>query len=210
MPIAVQKAGIIYQIFKTYGDTIEGRTRATEALRALLRFYYGEGYQYNFYGTSVENGLITKAFVDRYNQLRSLSVTVPNAMAQIEASGSVSISFVQRENPVYIYPTYYEYRIRPYSIIDRHEFLPLSLQKLKYIGCKLRGTGINSNSTETTDGGPVVKITRVNQNQIIFSNNSITTARANTSGLPVRQLTSRDISSGTGRVSETVTSIQQS
>lgn len=209
MPIAVQQAGIIYQIFKKYGDTIEGRERATETLRALLRFYYGDGYQYNFYGTSVQNGLITKDFVDRYNQLRSLSVTVSAAMAQIEASGSVNISFIKSENPRYENPWYYEYRILPYDITDKHEFIPLSIQRLKFTGCKLIGTSINANSADTTDGGPVVKITRVNQNQIVFSNNTVTTARANTSGLPVRQLTSRDFNAGSGRVSETVTPLEQ-
>jgi hypothetical protein len=126
-------------------------------------------------------------------------------MAEIQASGSVNISFVKNENPRLIYPWYIEYRIRPYDITDRFEFNPLGLKNLKFNGCKLNGTSINANSTETTDGGPVVKITAVNQNQIVFSNNNITTARSNTSGLPVRQLTSRDFSAGTGRVSETQT-----
>ena len=130
------------------------------------------------------------------------------AIAQIEASGSVNVSFIKTENPRYEYPYgYFDYRIPPYDITDRHEFNPLSIQRLKYIGCKLTASSINANSTSTIDGGPVVKITRVNQNQIVFSNNTVTTARANTSGLPVRQLTSRDFNAGQGRVSETITEV---
>lgn len=203
------KQGSIYRVFNIYGDTQLGREIATRTLENILQFYYGVGYQYHFYGTSVQDGLITKSFVDRYNYLvNTLSLSQAAAIAQIEASGSVNVSFVKTENPRYQYPEgYVEFRIKPYDTTDRHEFIPLGLQNLKYKGCKLIATGINANSTQTIDGGPVIKVTRVNQNQIVFSNNTVTTARANTSGLPVRQLTSRDFAAGTGKVSETITTI---
>lgn len=203
------KQGSIYKVFSIYGDTQTGREIATLTLENILKFYYGEGYQYHFYGNSVHEGLITKDFVDRYNYLvNTAGKTEAEAIAQIEASGSVNVSFVKTENPRYEYPYgYTEYRIRPYDITDRHEFIPLAFQQLKYKGCKLTASSINANSTSTIDGGPVVKITRVNQNQIVFSNNTVTTARANTSGLPVRQLTSRDFNAGQGRVSETITEV---
>jgi len=207
--IPSQQGGAIYRVFKNYGDSTTGRQTATQTLRTILKFYYGDGYQYNFYGRGVDkNGNIIKAFVDRYNDLRNTN-SVAVSMATIESEGWVNISFVKTENPRLEYPVYKEYRIRPYSTVDRHLFAPLGLQNLKYNGCKLNGTGINANSTETTDGGPVVKVTLVNQNQIVFSNNNITTARSNTSGLPVRQLTSRDFSAGTGRISETVSQAPQ-
>ena len=208
-PPAIQTGGAIYLVFQKYGDSANGRQLATQTLSNILRFYYGDGYEYRYYGTSVDsNGYITKAFVDRYNYLRDTNIpnlSVSAAMAQIQASGSVNVSFVKNENPKLEYPWYIEYRIRPYNIVDRFEFNPLSLKNLKFNGCKLSGTSINANSTETTDGGPVVKVTLVNQNQIVFSNNNIATARSNTSGLPVRQLTSKDFSSGTGRISQTQT-----
>lgn len=205
--IPVQSGGGIYRIFNQYGDSQEARELATAFLRNVLRFYYGDAYQYIFFGTSVQNGLITKSFVDVYNNARTGGLSVSQAMATIESGGYVKVSFVKTENPRYEYPWYYEYRILPYSIVDRFEFFPLSIKNLKFNGCKLTGTGINANSTETTDGGPVVKVTVVNQNQIVFSNNNITTARANTSGLPVRQLTSRDIAAGAGTISRNTTGI---
>lgn len=210
MPIIpVQQAGVLYQIFVRYGDTQLGRETATRYLRSILKFYYGEAYEYRFYGNSVDqNGNITYDFIYWFNYLvDSKGLTDQNALAQIESSGSVNITFLLKENPRYDYPVYYDYRIRPYSVIDRHEFIPMALQNLKFKGSKIKGTNINANSTETTDGGPVVKITSVNQNQIVFSNNNITTARANTSGLPVRQITSRNISAGSGRISEQQTNI---
>lgn len=200
-----QQGGALYKVFRDYGDGLEGRQRATNIARYLLENLYGSAYQFNFYGTYVVTGLITKAYVDRYNTLISNGDTVSAAMSTLENEGAVRVAFVKTENPRYEYPFgYTEYRIAPYDITDRHEFIPLSFQRLKYKGCKLSGTSINANSTETTDGGPVVKLTRVNQNQITFSNNTVTTARANTSGLPVRQLTSRDFLAGSGRVSETI------
>lgn len=202
------KQGSIYAIFNALGDTLDARILATRTLQNILRFYYGAGYEYNFYGTSVEDGLITKKFVDRYIFLdNTVNLTPSQAIAQIEASGSVNIAFVKTENPRYEYPIYIDLRIAPYDITDRHTFIPLSLQNLKYAGCKLTASGINANSNQTVDGGPVIKITRVNQNQIVFANNAVTTARANTSGLPVRQLTSRDFDAGAGRVSSITTTI---
>jgi hypothetical protein len=49
-------------------------------------------------------------------------------------------------------------------------------------GSKLVGSAINVNSTQTIDGGPVVKVTKVNPNQIVFSNNQLTTIDRATSG----------------------------
>jgi len=192
-----RRQGVIYRIFAQYGDSLTGRQFATQALTNILKITYGEAYEYNYYGTSVQNGLITKAFVDRYNFLiTGGGLTTAQAMAQIESSGSVNISFVKTENPRFEYPNYFDFRVAPYDITDRYQFTPLGIQNLKFNGCKLTASSINSNSSQTTDGGPVVKLTNVNQNQIVFSNNQVTTARSNTSGLPVRQLTSRDFSAG--------------
>jgi hypothetical protein len=53
----------------------------------------------------------------------------------------------------------------------------------RYNGSKLTGAGININSSATVDGGPVVKVTKVNPNQIVFSNNQITTIDQSVTGV---------------------------
>jgi hypothetical protein len=207
MAIPAQEFLAISKPFSKYGDTIQARKLATQKLREILKFWFGSAYTFNFYGNAVDkNGYITKQFYDVYRAIQSTvdpnqndGIYTRQAIEAVEAQNLLNIAFLKDMNPTYEYPYgYTEYRIAPYDTTDRHLFLPLGLQNLKYHGCKLNGTGINANSTETTDGGPVVKVTLVNQNQIVFSNNNITTARSNTSGLPVRQLTSRDFSAGKG------------
>jgi hypothetical protein len=52
-------------------------------------------------------------------------------------------------------------------------------------GSKLVGSAINANSTQTVDGGPVVKVTKVNPNQVVFAGNQLTTIdRANSGRRP--------------------------
>ena len=53
----------------------------------------------------------------------------------------------------------------------------------RYNGSKLAGSAINVDSPDTVDGGPVVKITFVNPNQLIFSSNQITTIDQATTGI---------------------------
>ncbi len=61
-------------------------------------------------------------------------------------------------------------------------------ENLRYAGSKLTGPGINVDTSNTVDGGPVVKITRVNPNQIVFANNQITTIDENTTGNRKRRI----------------------
>ena len=54
----------------------------------------------------------------------------------------------------------------------------------RFEGSKLIGADINVKSRQTVDGGPVVKVTQVNPNQIVFANNQLTTLdRASASDL---------------------------
>lgn len=62
------------------------------------------------------------------------------------------------------------------------------LNNLKYNGCKLSGPGINVNTANTIDGGPVVKVTQVNPNQIVFANNQVTTIDQSVTGVKKRTL----------------------
>jgi hypothetical protein len=59
---------------------------------------------------------------------------------------------------------------------------------MKWNGSKLSGPGVNVNTANTVDGGPVVKITRVNPNQIVFANNQITTINESTTGVRKRSI----------------------
>ena len=219
MAIPAKEQNALTKVFNTYGDSTTGRQLATQKFREILKFWFGSAYVFNFYGEAIDsNGYITKRLIDVFNQFNgtpSLALGpgqgTQEALEAIESQNLLNIVFLKDINPSYQYPYgYVEYRISPYNTTDRFEFNPLGLKNLKFNGCKLSGTSINANSTETTDGGPVVKITLVNQNQIVFSNNNITTARANTSGLPVRQLTSKDFSAGTGRVSQEQTVVPTS
>ena len=216
MAIPAQEFLAISKIFVKYGDTTQARTLATEKFREILKFWFGSAYTFNFYGNAVDpQGYITKTLYDVYQAISSTfdpsandGIYIRQAIAAVEAQNLLNIIFIKDINPIYEYPYgYTEYRIAPYSIIDRHLDLPMGIQNLKFHGCKLNGTSINANSAETIDGGPVVKLTLVNQNQVVFSNNNVTTARSNTSGLPVRQLTSRDFSAGNGIISQNTTNI---
>lgn len=48
-------------------------------------------------------------------------------------------------------------------------------ENIKYVGSKLTGPGININTNDTVDGGPVVKVTKVNKKRLVFSRNQPTT-----------------------------------
>jgi len=64
------------------------------------------------------------------------------------------------------------------------KFQGTGYKNARFEGSKLTGFDININSRQTVDGGPVVKVTQVNPNQIVFANNQLTTLdRANTSDL---------------------------
>jgi len=52
----------------------------------------------------------------------------------------------------------------------------------RFNGSKLVGSAINANSTKPVDGGPVVKVTKVNPNKIVLANNQLTTIDRATSG----------------------------
>ena len=58
----------------------------------------------------------------------------------------------------------------------------------RYEGSKLSGPGINMDTPNTIDGGPVVKVTKVNPNQIVFANNQITTVDKSTTGVKSKSI----------------------
>jgi hypothetical protein len=85
---------------------------------------------------------------------------------------------------------------------DIQDFQKGSMQHISslnqtYGGAKLTGPAINVNSSQTIDGGPVVKITKVNPNQLTFADKQITTIDQNISGIKTRKV-SDDIRSNIG------------
>jgi hypothetical protein len=56
-----------------------------------------------------------------------------------------------------------------------NKFFGTGYENSRYNGSKLSGNAINVDSVYTIDGGPVVKVTSVNPNQLVFSSNQITT-----------------------------------
>jgi len=59
---------------------------------------------------------------------------------------------------------------------------------LRYFGSKLTGPGINIDTPNTIDGGPVVKITTVNPNQLVFASNQISTIDQSATGTQRRSI----------------------
>ena len=72
------------------------------------------------------------------------------------------------------------------KVFKEKEVISIAISELdlsKNIQNALKGD-ININSRQTVDGGPVVKVTQVSPNRIVFANNQLTTLdRANTSDL---------------------------
>jgi len=62
-----------------------------------------------------------------------------------------------------------------YKIADVQDSQAAGQENMKYNGSKLTGPGININTSNTVDGGPVVKVTKVNKKKIVFSKNQPTT-----------------------------------
>jgi len=192
----IRRSGATLVTYPITYDDIINRKNATNTFINLLRLKYGNAAAFILSGPGVDNnGLLTDDLFDQFNNtLVSIAGTPTAAEIQTafnDITSQVYVTVIYPTQPTYEYPWYYEYRFYPYSTLDRFEFNSKQIQNLKYLGSKLTSTAINVDSAQTSDGGPVVKVSKVNQNQIVFSNNNITTARANISGLPIRQLTAR-------------------
>jgi len=64
----------------------------------------------------------------------------------------------------------------------------IGIQNHRYRGSRLTAPGINIDSPNTIDGGPVVRVTQVNPNRIVFSNNQLTTIDQATTGVRRRSI----------------------
>ena len=73
----------------------------------------------------------------------------------------------------------YLYKINKAQV---NTFFGTGHENARWNGSKLVGDAINVDSPNTVDGGPVVKVTAVNPNQIIFANNQVTTINKSVTG----------------------------
>ena len=87
--------------------------------------------------------------------------------AEIDVDDDVTISSV------------YLYKINKAQV---NTFFGTGHENARWNGSKLVGDAINVDSPNTVDGGPVVKVTAVNPNQIIFANNQVTTINKSVTG----------------------------
>ena len=74
------------------------------------------------------------------------------------------------------------------KIADIQDYSPRGWSNLKFDGSKLTGPGINIDTPNTIDGGPVVKITTVNPNQLVFASNQISTIDQSATGTQRRSI----------------------
>ena len=111
--------------------------------------------------TSLSSSFITSSSIS-YSYISSASLQPSSSL--IASSSLISSSFVS-------------YPMEP-------KFQGTGYKNARFEGSKLTGFDININSRQTVDGGPVVKVTQVSPNRIVFANNQLTTLdRANTSDL---------------------------
>ena len=62
------------------------------------------------------------------------------------------------------------------------DFIPHGTLNHRYLGSKLTASAVNVDTSVTVDGGPVVKVTEVNPNKLVFSSNQLTTVSKTISG----------------------------
>jgi len=75
-----------------------------------------------------------------------------------------------------------------YSLAEVQQVRSDGWRNSRYNGCKLTADAVNINSKQTIDGGPVVKVIKVNPNQIIFASGQWTTIDENNTGIKKRTI----------------------
>lgn len=130
----------------------------------------------------MEDSVLTNRYVGRYRLTESASFhTIQTIVDHAPTSNYLS----ERE---YFYSSAASASLGLYSSSSlvlaeiNVDHASTGLQNLRFNGCKLTGTGINIDSSTTTDGGPVVKVMDVNPNQIIYNSGQLTTIDAMSSG----------------------------
>ena len=126
------------------------------------------------------NAWIQNRYIGQYKLTQSSSYTP----IQRQVSGSRESTTLQKINLFYSSAASASAQLpysSSYSFAEVNRETSAGWRNARYVGCKLTATAINVNSPQTVDGGPVVKVTKVNPNKIIFANGQLTTVdEANT------------------------------
>ena len=110
--------------------------------------------------------------------------TTPSGIQTIEFTPKAGFSGVRLQNKLSVpdditIKSVYLYKINRAQV---NNFYGTGHENLKWNGSKLTGPAVNVDSPNTVDGGPVVKVTAVNPNQIVFANNQVTTINQSVTG----------------------------
>jgi hypothetical protein len=133
-------------------------------------------FPYNFViKDSAGNILATSSFADGATQY-SASLSLPRYTSKIYFQ-QVPYYTLLHSNI-----NFNKFNIYNLNYSEVQDYVPTGTKNQRYDGSKLTGPKINVDSPTTIDGGPVVKITKVNPNQIVFANNQITTLDQSVTG----------------------------
>jgi hypothetical protein len=80
------------------------------------------------------------------------------------------------------------YTLYEINYADVNNFHGLGHENSKFNGSKLVGPAVNVDTPNTVDGGPVVKVTKVNPNQIVFAGNQLTTINQSVTGVKKKSI----------------------
>jgi hypothetical protein len=133
------------------------------------------------------NAWIQNRYIGQYKLTQSGSYTP----IQKFISGSTQSNSLQKTNLFYSSAASASAQLpysSSYSFADVHRETSAGWRNARYVGCKLTATAINVNSTQTVDGGPVVKVTKVNPNKIVFANGQLTTIDEATTGIKKKSI----------------------
>jgi hypothetical protein len=128
---------------------------------------------------------------NRYIGIYKLTQSGSYAPIQRQVSGSRVSTTLQKINLFYSSPASASAKLpysSSYSFADVNRETSADWRNARYIGCKLSATAVNVNSTQTVDGGPVVKVTKVNPNKIVFANGQLTTINEATTGIKKKSI----------------------
>lgn len=150
-------------------------------------------YQINVYFKSI-NAHSSTADVGIFNGTSDLIYTIKDAGASQDFLFTKSFTFSSSSFSIIVgtaesYESEISYLIvKKLKYSDTSDDIGTGYQNIKFGGSKISGNAINSNSTQTIDGGPVVKVTKVNPNKIVFANNQVTTINKSVTGKKLKSI----------------------
>ena len=136
------------------------------------------------------------AFDELFDDLKIYSPTKDYFIIPAGSDQAFEAEFIADNNILYLLNLNNEsetivmesYHIYETNYADVNNFHGLGHENSKFNGSKLTGPAINVDTPNTVDGGPVVKVTRVNPNQIVFAGNQLTTIKESITGVKKKSI----------------------